>query len=112
MGKSIQKILEEFATNFAEKDEEGNWWGHDTNLGDRHSAFTKARNQISIRRPIQHEMKSKRVLSGVKRRDKLAQAIWGKNIPLWWKGSTAEYQILEKVKWLQDRKPAQEGNKT
>lgn len=38
----VANLLLAFANNFAEQDEDGNWWGYDTNLGDCKEAFELA----------------------------------------------------------------------
>ena len=45
MGK-LRNILEEFASEFAMKEEDGHWWGHDTDLGTMETVFSQTINKI------------------------------------------------------------------
>ena len=40
-------VLEELVTSFAEKDEQGEWWGHDTDLGNQEEAFDQALSELA-----------------------------------------------------------------
>lgn len=40
-------VLVSLVTNFAEKDEQGEWWGHDTNLGNQEEAFDQALSELA-----------------------------------------------------------------
>lgn len=95
----IKSILEHLVGHFAYKDDEGNWWGHDTNLGSRTANFTAAINSIRGQDTYkrQKKVKLKYYKELTLKRDALAKAIWGKNVPLWWKGSRGEWQVLESI---------------
>lgn len=42
----LQELLEDFAKLFAERDNEGNWWGYDTNLGSQKQNFNRFRKKF------------------------------------------------------------------
>lgn len=43
----VRLVLVSLVTNFAEKDEQGEWWGHDTNLGNQEEAFDQALSELA-----------------------------------------------------------------
>lgn len=99
----LQEILERFASNFAQKhtdEEEPYWWGHDTNLGTQSVAFGAAKRSIRAFkvRHMQDPRKFDTFKSmGYINRDALAKVVWGRSVPGWWKGSTAEFTFLQAV---------------
>lgn len=46
MRDKLQEIHEALVGNFAAKFKEGNWWGHDTDLGEQKEAFDQAAQAI------------------------------------------------------------------
>lgn len=101
MSKYIQDALVELVGNFAERDEEGNWWGFDTNVGEQIDAFKKAEAAIvKGRMPAREPYKRKATMSSVlprHKKDAIAKAIFGKDIPAYWKNSVAEQQLMTRI---------------
>jgi hypothetical protein len=96
------KILERLVSQFAEKDEEGNWWGFDTNVGARRADFATAIRSIRAFK-LRHMRATPKEYTqykelGYLNRAAIAKAVWGSKIPGWWKGSRAEFGLLSAVK--------------
>lgn len=96
----LEEILIRLVSQFAGRDEEGNWWGFDTNVGTQSIAFAAAKRSIRAFK-VRHMPASKRLETykslGNINRDAIAKAVWGRNVPGWWKGSTAEFSFLKEV---------------
>lgn len=101
MSKYIQEALEELVNNFAERDEEGNWWGFDTNVGTKDEAFAKCERRIVAGRRPNEPYKKRATMSSViptQRKKAIAEAIFGKGkVPSYWRGSNGEYVLLQKI---------------
>lgn len=103
MSKEIRKALYDFASAFAQhhtEDGDDYWWGHDTDLGDMKRYFNAAERRIARIKKEQLPHVSKvavsKAISNYKKKA-IAKAIWGNSVPLWWYGSTAEYELLRKI---------------
>lgn len=100
MSKYIQDALIELVNNFAERDEDGNWWGFDTNVGEQRVAFEKAERQIVAGRRPNDPIKKRATMSSVlpkPRKVAIAKAIFGKDVPAYWYGSRGEHMLLRQI---------------
>lgn len=98
--KEITAILEHLVGHFAYKDEDGNWWGHDTNVGkctqDFAAAVRSIKGQNLYHRNTKLKLTAYKNLGDIDR-TAIAKVIWGNWIPAWWKGSRGEWEILELI---------------
>jgi hypothetical protein len=94
---SYRKILEQFAENFAKRDDEGDWWGQDTHLGKCEAAFRTATAAINrVKRgqiPAKYHDVESATRAKLRRR---AARIWDEP-PAWWKGSVAEDELMRHI---------------
>ena len=106
VSKYIQEALKELVENFAHYYDEGEdadepyWWGHDTNLGDQKQAFEKAERMIRAGRRPNDPTKKRATMSSViptARKNAIAKAIFGRDVPSYWRGSRGEDEILRKI---------------
>lgn len=103
MSKYIQDALRELVENFAQyHDDDGEpyWWGHDTNLGEQKEAFLKCERKIIAGRRPNEPYRRRATMSSViptRRKQEIAKAIFGKDVPGWWRGSRAEYLLLTRI---------------
>lgn len=100
--KEIRDILEHLVAHFASKDEDGNWWGFDTNLGNREPDIRAAINSINGQNLWHRKVSKKQSFKYYKDvgwldREAIAKSIWKDKIPKWWKGSRAEWEVLSKI---------------
>lgn len=97
--EKIRAILEHLVSHFAEKDENGDWWGFDTNVGNRIPDFTAAINAIKGQNLYHRNAKLKFKYYKELNVDRVAitRDIWGNKVPGWWKGSKGEWDILELI---------------